>query len=141
MDPGFNVALGGRLRAARRRRGLSLTEVEVLSDQEFKASVLGAYERGERALSVQRLSRLAGLYEMPVHHLIPPEERIEASDETVSTIDLERIGEMEESVILDRFLSAIHLMRHPDPAGLAVRSSDMTILTSVLDAVDVGPSS
>jgi transcriptional regulator with XRE-family HTH domain len=33
--------------------------------------VLGAYERGERAISVPRLQRLAALYEVPVDQLLP----------------------------------------------------------------------
>ena len=51
--------VGDRLRAIRRQKGLSLHDVEARSRQEFKASVLGAYERGERAISVPRLLRLA----------------------------------------------------------------------------------
>ena len=43
--------VGERLRAIRRQKRLSLQEAEELSGQEFKASVLGAYERGERAIS------------------------------------------------------------------------------------------
>ena len=43
---------------------LSLQAVEAMSDQEFKASVLGAYERGERAISVSSLQRLAKLYDV-----------------------------------------------------------------------------
>ena len=42
-----------------------------MSEQEFKASVLGAYERGERAISVPRLQRLAKLYDVPVDNLLP----------------------------------------------------------------------
>ena len=38
-----------RLRGIRRQKRLSLQEVEINSSEEFKASVLGAYERGERA--------------------------------------------------------------------------------------------
>ena len=51
--------VGERLRAIRRQKGLSLHDVEARSSLEFKASVLGAYERGERAISVPRLLRLA----------------------------------------------------------------------------------
>ena len=51
--------VGERLRAIRRQKGLSLHDVEARSTLEFKASVLGAYERGERAISVPRLLRLA----------------------------------------------------------------------------------
>ncbi len=48
--------LARRLRSIRRQKRLSLQEVEVNTDNEFRASVLGAYERGERAISVQRSS-------------------------------------------------------------------------------------
>ena len=57
--------VGERLRAIRRQKGLSLHDVEARSNLEFKASVLGAYERGERAISVPRLLRLAEIYEVP----------------------------------------------------------------------------
>ena len=45
--------------------------VEEQSEREFKASVLGAYERGERIISVLRLQRLARLYGVPVDQLLP----------------------------------------------------------------------
>ena len=66
-------AVGSRLRAMRKQMRLSLQAVEAMSDQEFKASVLGAYERGERAISVPRLQRLAKLYDVPVDQLLPPD--------------------------------------------------------------------
>ena len=62
--------LGRRLRIVRRQRGLSLEQVESTSAQEFKAAVLGAYERGERAISVARLRRLARFYGVPVDYLL-----------------------------------------------------------------------
>ncbi|HVB92808.1 MAG TPA: transcriptional regulator [Acidimicrobiales bacterium] len=66
-------AVGARLRAMRKQMHLSLQAVEASSEQEFKASVLGAYERGERAISVPRLQRLATLYDVPVDQLLPPD--------------------------------------------------------------------
>ena len=65
--------VGARLRTVRRQKGLSLQDVESGSHQEFKASVLGAYERGERAISVPRLYRLARFYGVPVDRLLPPD--------------------------------------------------------------------
>ena len=62
--------LGARLRVVRRQRGLSLEQVESTSDQEFKGAVLGAYERGERSISVARLRRLARFYGVPVDLLL-----------------------------------------------------------------------
>src|SRR6267154_4171581 len=64
-------AVGARIRAMRKQMRLSLQAVEAMSDQEFKASVLGAYERGERAISVSRLIRLAELYRVPADQLLP----------------------------------------------------------------------
>src|SRR5277367_5641359 len=67
-------AVGARLRTMRKQMRLSLQAVEAMSDQEFKASVLGAYERGERAISVPRLQRLAKLYDVPVDQLLPQDD-------------------------------------------------------------------
>ena len=69
-------AVGSRLRAMRKQMRLSLQAVEAMSDQEFKASVLGAYERGERAISVPRLQRLAKLYDVPVDQLLPNDDAV-----------------------------------------------------------------
>lgn len=71
MPTNYARRVGERLRLIRKQKGLSLQEVESSSAQEFKASVLGAYERGERAISVPRLQRLAKFYTVPVDQLLP----------------------------------------------------------------------
>ena len=71
MTPAFAREVGERLRDIRRQQRLSLQAVEEHSGREFKASVLGAYERGERVISVLRLQRLANLYAVPVDQLLP----------------------------------------------------------------------
>jgi transcriptional regulator with XRE-family HTH domain len=73
-DRGYRAKLGTWLRLVRRQRHLSLQDVEAASDHEFKASVLGAYERGERAISTPRLQRLARLYRVPVDQMVPNDE-------------------------------------------------------------------
>src|SRR5690349_15863658 len=70
----YGRKVGTRLRAIRRQKRLSLQDVEAASSQEFKASVLGAYERGERAISVPRLQRLARFYRVPVDQLLPGDD-------------------------------------------------------------------
>ena len=67
----FLVELGSRLRSTRVAKGLGLGRVEVMTGGEFKASVLGAYERGERALSVLRLHRLSRIYNVDIEELLP----------------------------------------------------------------------
>jgi transcriptional regulator with XRE-family HTH domain len=67
----FSRVVGERLRSIRSQKNLSLSEVEIKSNEEFKASVLGAYERGERAISVPRLERLAKFYGVTLDQLLP----------------------------------------------------------------------
>ncbi|CAN5886183.1 hypothetical protein BH23ACT5_BH23ACT5_22590 [soil metagenome] len=133
----FNVAIGSRLRAARKRRGWSLTEVERLSDQEFKASVLGAYERGERSLSVHRLFRLAGLYGLTLPQLIPTQSDLNPEPSPEVTVDLAAFEAADESAVLDRFLSSIHLMRREESGEMTVRTSDIAVLSSMLEVLAV----
>ena len=134
----FNEEVGERLRQARRARGWSLIDVEEVSDGEYKASVLGAYERGERSVSASRLWRLAQIYGVHVASLLPGVGRDDA-DEAEVTIDLSAAEGMsgEAGELFDRYLSAIQVMRK-DATGptLAVRRSDLKVLTALLDTDD-----
>jgi transcriptional regulator with XRE-family HTH domain len=124
----FSASLGLRLRAARRQRGWSLGELESYTGGEFKASVVGAYERGERALSVQRLVRLAEIYAVPPSDLLPL-----GSQERGVLIDLEMAAEAKDGDLIDRYLAAIHFLRRegrPDE----VRDSDKAVIASLLDS-------
>src|SRR3979411_2896262 len=98
MTP-YGRRVGERLRAIRRQQPLSLQEVESESEQEFKASVLGAYERGERAISVPRLQRLARFYAVPVDQLLPREE----GEGGVDVVDLTESGarDLRMSITID----------------------------------------
>ena len=70
----YTKRVGKRLRTVREERLYTLRDVERESGVEFKSSVISAYERGERMMSVQRLDRLAQFYDVPVSHLLPREE-------------------------------------------------------------------
>lgn len=63
--------LGARLRRIRNQQGLSLAQVEERSEGVWKAVVVGAYERGDRAVSLQRLADLASFYGVPLGDLLP----------------------------------------------------------------------
>src|SRR5437588_11591116 len=71
MSTDYSRALGARLRAIRNQQGLSLQGVEDKSHGRWKAVVVGSYERGDRAVTVQRLSELADFYGVPVSELLP----------------------------------------------------------------------
>ncbi|MFP3899386.1 MAG: transcriptional regulator [Acidimicrobiia bacterium] len=148
--------LGARLRRLRRQQRLSLQEVETASGQEFKASVLGAYERGERTISVPRLQRLARVYRVPVGELVPSEEE-QAGDapdgdeagagdlptvtgvrqhaEPPVTIDLAALARLarDEVELLSRYVRTIELQRG-DYNGrmLTVRRGDLTAIACIL---------
>jgi transcriptional regulator with XRE-family HTH domain len=137
----IGAQVGDRLRAIRRQKGLSLHDVEARSGQEFKASVLGAYERGERALSVSRLVRLAEIYDVPPEQLLPRESEVEIDlteggrlDEEF-TIDLVRLQELREpdAEALSRYASRVQLQRQDfNGRFLTIRRDDLRVLAAVL---------
>jgi transcriptional regulator with XRE-family HTH domain len=135
--------VGERLRNIRLQKGLSLHDVEERSGKEFKASVLGAYERGERSISVPRLQRLAIFYGVPVDHLLPrmgpeaPEVANAAgnADEAVC-IDLEALEARSEpeARTLNRYLSLIQTQRGDfNGKVLTIRRDDVRVLAAILD--------
>src|SRR6187455_3237713 len=65
------VRLGTRLREIRRQQRLSLEQVEAASDGALPTSLLGAYERGERTMTVLRLETIARFYRVPIDQLLP----------------------------------------------------------------------
>ncbi|MCA1845772.1 MAG: helix-turn-helix domain-containing protein [Actinomycetota bacterium] len=62
MPGTFSQIVGLALRRARAARGYSLYDVQAISHGRFKASGVGGYERGERAISLQRFCELAAVY-------------------------------------------------------------------------------
>lgn len=135
--------VGERLRAIRRQKGLSLHDVEARSQQEFKASVLGAYERGERAISVPRLLRLAELYRVPADQLLPRtahDADIDLTEKALSpgegfTIDLVRLHELddEDAAVVARYASTIQLQRQDfNGQMLTIRHDDLRVLAAVM---------
>jgi transcriptional regulator with XRE-family HTH domain len=136
--------VGDRLRNIRLQKGLSLHDVEQRSSKEFKASVLGAYERGERSISVPRLQRLAIFYGVPVDHLLPrlgPEMAESTTTTTTTTeeavcIDLEALEARREpeAQTLGRYLSLIQMQRGDfNGKVLTIRRDDVRVLAAILD--------
>jgi len=140
----YSRQVGERLRAIRRQKRLSLQEVEANSDHEFKASVLGAYERGERAISVPRLERLARYYNVPVGQLLPRTstdtdmtivDLTERQDQSGVTIDLTTLGGVAgpEGEMLARYLLMIQVQRQDfNGRVLTVRQDDLRAVACIL---------
>jgi transcriptional regulator with XRE-family HTH domain len=129
------AVLQARLRQVRRQSRLTLNDVAEASDHEFKASVLGAYERGERAISVSRLHRLARLYQVPVAELIHDRERWEGEGHAPVCIDLAALRQFggPQGLMLGRYVRAIEVDRG-DYNGriLTIRRGDLRIVATIL---------
>ena len=138
--PAYSEMVGARLRSIRKQRGLSLQDVQRLSGGEFKAVVVGSYERGERSLSLPRLRRLAAFFQVPMGQFLPSEEVREKTitplpggGVTIDLTALERLGGT-EAEIFDRFLRAVQIMRQ-DFTGkvLTIRRNDLRLLALLLE--------
>jgi transcriptional regulator with XRE-family HTH domain len=136
----YSRKVGDRLRVIRRQKRLSLQEVEATSNDEFKASVLGAYERGERAISVPRLERLAKFYSVPVDQLLPRED-ISGPDQDQAAsrkiaIDLVKLSQLagQPFEMLIRFLRMIQVQRQDfNGKVITVRGDDTRAIAAMLD--------
>jgi transcriptional regulator with XRE-family HTH domain len=146
----YGRKVGERLRSIRRQKGLSLQDAEEASSQEFKASVLGAYERGERAISVPRLQRLARFYNVPVDQLLPRDRDADDGvlDLTVSlpdrhkvVLDLTRLDGLSgvASEMLTRYLTMIQVQRQDfNGRVLTIRRDDLRAIACILDTTEEG---
>ncbi|MDZ7673921.1 MAG: transcriptional regulator [Acidimicrobiales bacterium] len=141
----YSRRVGERLRGIRRQKRCSLHDVEHGSGQEFKASVLGAYERGERSISVPRLQRLAEFYDVPVDQLLPVEDAAEVIDltdraiarhaETQLVIDLQVLVGLTgaEGAMLNRFVRTIQVQRQDfNGRMLTIRRDDARAIACIL---------
>jgi transcriptional regulator with XRE-family HTH domain len=137
MATEYARALGGRLRAIRTQQGLSLHGVEEKSEGRWKAVVVGSYERGDRAVTVQRLAELADFYAVPVSELLPdsapsgaaePPPRLIIDLEKLQVVPAERAGP------LARYAATIQGQRG-DYNGkvLSIRQDDLRTLAVIYD--------
>ena len=137
MSTDYSRALGARLRAIRNQQGLSLQGVEDKSHGRWKAVVVGSYERGDRAVTVQRLSELAVFYGVPVSELLPdPRPSSAVTSTTKIVLNLESLGSLpaDEAGPLARYASTIQAQRH-DYNGkvLSIRAEDLKSLAIIYD--------
>jgi transcriptional regulator with XRE-family HTH domain len=148
---GYVIRVGAWIRSIRRQQHLSLQDVEAASDQEFRASVLGAYERGERAISVPRLQRLARFYRVPVDRMLPrdaelglpsangdapvadPTHRVPRRPVTLDLHAIEQVGGY-AGEMLNRYVRLIQWQRG-DYNGrmLTIRRDDLRTVACILE--------
>ncbi|MFC1407704.1 transcriptional regulator [Streptacidiphilus sp. N1-12] len=137
MSSDYAKQLGGKLRAIRTQQGLSLHGVEEKSQGRWKAVVVGSYERGDRAVTVQRLAELAEFYGVPVQELLPGSTPGGAAEPPPRLVlDLERLSQVpsEKAGPLQRYAATIQSQRG-DYNGkvLSIRQDDLRTLAVIYD--------
>lgn len=86
-----------RIRTLRRQRGWSLADVERISRGSLKAVVLGSYERGDRAISLNRAIEIANIFSIPLTHLLAaPQKAAPVPTRATMMIDLRRVRSLVE---------------------------------------------
>lgn len=138
MAGDYSEEVGRRLRHIRRQRGMSLQGVQEASGGKWKAAVVGAYERGQRSVTVSKLAELGEFYGVPPSELLPSDSAAPAPppprERRRLTLDLgalERVPEQERSP-LARFADSIQVQRG-DHGGrvLTIREGDLAPLALV----------
>lgn len=127
-----------KLRKLRQIKGFTLDEIEKATAGEFKSVVLGAYERGTRAISLARLERISAFYEVPILYFFAAESEKSASERWIFDLRqirkvLEMGGEGTQILSLISLVKAIATQRN-DWGGefLTIRESDRSIVNQLL---------
>ena len=99
------------LRRARKARGLTLRALQARSGGRFKPSAVGGYERGERAISVERFIELSVAYGIPADRLMGQVlDAIDPSRRPEAILDLAALEAADEP-------EARPAVREPEPSG------------------------
>lgn len=113
---------------------MSLHDVQEASRGRWKAAVVGAYERGDRNVTIARLADLAEFYGVPVTELLPGDDEPGATTPTGPTrviLDLEQLDRLpqEHRAPLTRFATAIQMQRGDfNGRVLTIRQDDLMAL-------------
>ena len=137
QDRNHALAIGARLRRVRHQQGLSLADVQAQSEGRWKAVVVGAYERGDRTITVARLAELSEFYDVPLADLLPDPTAVPHPDDGRVTLDLlalDAAPARTELTVLARYASQVARNRG-DHNGrvLTLRAGDLETVALVVD--------
>jgi transcriptional regulator with XRE-family HTH domain len=131
----ISEAIGEALRGARKRRGLTLHEVDRISHGRFKPSSVGSYERGTRTISAPLLCELSALYGVAPDRLLA--EALAASEtESLAAdvvIDLTRLPQLhgQEAQVVVEFVERVQSQRRgPHSNVITLRTGDLQFLST-----------
>ena len=128
--------VGARLRRVRVQQGWSLQDVERRSEGEWKAAVVGSYERGDRNISASRLIELAEFYGVSPSEILPTEDGPRPTDRSAGiVVDLRKLAEAGPRYDgVRRYCESIQLQRGDyNRDQLSIRGDDMRALSVILE--------
>lgn len=136
-----DTVVGTRLRKARLARGMSLKAVEAALSREISATTLSAYERGEHAITVVRLCRLADLYGVPLEALVDPTGEDGPGPTSQSTgadvrLDLRRLqlASGQEVEVVARLVDAVQNRRRRNSMeSMSLRREDLVTAAATVE--------
>lgn len=131
----YAKALGESLRRIRIQKNMSLQDVQQASEGRWKAAVIGAYERGDRNVTVAKLSELAEFYGVPVSEILPSDGgpvapgAVDQRRRVVLNLEgLDRVPDEDRDPI-SRFATAIQIQRGDfNGRVLTIREDDLMAL-------------
>jgi transcriptional regulator with XRE-family HTH domain len=130
--PDFAVEIGSALRRARKARGLTLRQVAGLSRNEFKATSVAGYERGERTISVERFLELCNVYGISAPAVLGEIVRaVEGNlEQEIDLTLLEKMGTA-EGTLLSSFVRQIRAQRGEQVSEtIILREADLDVLAT-----------
>lgn len=105
MSKEFYKIVGKNIRALRKNKKLTLQDIgDYLG---HRNTVIGAYERGERAINLEYIVKLCKFYEVTVNDILPLEDRAPVGEEItqemkfLETIKSKHFTAQEQKLILD----------------------------------------
>ncbi|HEX6230537.1 MAG TPA: helix-turn-helix transcriptional regulator [Actinomycetota bacterium] len=128
----FATEIGNALRRARRARGLTLRQVSTITQGKFKPTSVAGYERGERAISLERFCELSQLYGLPPQALLADIWRsVEGAPEPDIDLALLESLDSAEAALVAGFIRQIRaLRREPATETIVLRAGDLEVLAT-----------
>jgi transcriptional regulator with XRE-family HTH domain len=125
--------IGGVLRDMRTKRGLTLRQTATRSAGTFKPSVLAAYERGERSLSLERFHALANVYDVPPERLLAEVVRsLEERPPDVVHVGTVRRLDGPVAGTVSQFIGRVMSLRGVRTDTVTLRTGDLQVLSASL---------
>lgn len=129
----YRKLVGRKLRETRKNKGYSLKDVEAKSKSHFKAPTLGAYERGQRNISVSHIWELAQFYDVSPDELVRVEEEPVARRKQKSLRITPEFSETDEN-LLRTYLKFVDTKRKEfDWKVHSLRRDDISSLAHILN--------